>query len=245
MIPFGMFSKAGRGGGTTIADIITRLSGKTYAIYDFRPGSNSIFSDTAATVPITGAGGSVAAVKDLGNMARNITQSTAGNRPTSAANGSTFDGSNDVLSSSSASFGVGTVVIAANVAAASVDYTGVVTNQSDQTTNIDLAFGISPGSTWDAFQAAGSSLGSSSRFWNNKVQTAAVTRDSMRCYSTDGTGHPGALNFPNGLRVGADRGSSTRNLTGTIGLIVIVTTILPDADRIYIEDTIMNMFSIS
>lgn len=242
-IPFGMFK--GLSGGKTIADIITRLSGKTYAIYDFRPGSNSIFSDTAATTPITGTGTAVAAVKDLGNMARNLTQSTLANRPLSASNGSTFDGTNDVLNTTASSFAVGTVFTALNMSSTTADYSGVVTNQSDQATNVDFAF-TKNGSTatWDSGQSAGNGLGNSSRFWRNTIQTTNITLDAMTVYSVDGTSFPSTLNFPNGLRVGSDRSNGSRNLKGTIGLIVSVTTVLSEADRQYIESTIMNIFSL-
>lgn len=62
----------------------------------------TLFQDTAGTVPVTAAGQSVARVNDKSGRGNNLTQSTAGNRPTYQVDGTgrghlLFDGTDDFL----------------------------------------------------------------------------------------------------------------------------------------------------
>jgi hypothetical protein len=224
------------------------FSGQNFSLYDFRPGLNSIFSDTALTAPITTGGVAIAGVKDLGTNGRHLTQITSGNRPISVLNGpAIFNGSTNLLDTTTSVFGIRSCIVVTKLNTGTATYTGVVTNQTDQGTNVDFAFTRNfTNPYWDASQGAGLGLADSTHFWQNKsTQTITITFDALCCYSIDGTGFPSTLNFPNGMRVGLDRNNAGRYLNGTIGALFIHSdSILSTTDRNYVEDQFNSVFSL-
>lgn len=236
-------------GGNGMSDIQTYFSAATYALYDFRPGSNTIFSDTSCTTPILTFGKKIAGVKDLGNYGRNLTQSTDAQRPISHPKGASFYETNySVLDSSSAAYSVSTVVMVGKYNSNSDNYGSFVSNQGDGSVDVDFVFtrnAFFP--QWDTYIgaiSAGNSLHNSTHIWNNKIPSINITLDDFACYSADGTGHPGALSFRDGMRVGQDRHYVGRNLRGIIQSIFITNTILSSTDRNWLEDKYSSIFSL-
>jgi hypothetical protein len=233
-------------GGNGMSDIQTYFSGGSYALYDFRPGSNTIFSDTSCTTPILTFGEKIAGVKDLGNYGRNLTQATDAQKPLSRPQGASFyEASYSILDSSSAVYNVSTILVVGRYNIVSDSYGSFASNQADGAVDVDYAFTRNSGtSTWDSGASAGNGLASSTRIWNNKVQTTNITFNQFACYSADGTGHPGSLRFANGLRVGQDRVYIGRNLSGIIQSLFVTNTILSTVDRNWLEDKYSSIFSL-
>lgn len=236
-------------GGNGMSDIQSYFSAANYALYDFRPGSNTIFSDTSCTVPITTFGEKIAGVKDLGNYGRNLTQSTDAQKPISRPQGASFyEASYSILNSSSTAYNISTIILVGKYDLSSDLYGSFASNQVDGAVDVDYAFtrngGVYPPFIWDTGASAGNALCSSSRIWNNKIQTTNITFNKFACYSADGTGHPGSLRFADGMRLGQDRVYIGRNLRGVIQSLFVTDTILSSTDRNWLEDKYSSIFSL-
>jgi hypothetical protein len=199
------------------------------------------FQDSAGTTPALDSN-PVGLWRDKSGNSRHF-QSTSTARPTlhlSLVPGIyylDFDGSNDAMASVTTTDPCATVIAVATIKSFSLNANcGLVSNQSDQTTNVDFAF-VRSGSTsnWTISQSAGNSLSDSTHIWNNQVQTAAITLDTNRIYSADGTGHPSTLNFPNGRRIGNDRSIAGRDTNMRLYGLLGFSSVLSSSERSQVE----------
>jgi hypothetical protein len=201
----------------------------------------TLFQDAAGTTP-AGAGNVVGLWKDKSGNGRDF-QSTSTTRPVltnSAVSGISyldFDGSNDAMQSVTTNDPCATVVVIATMLAGSNKSNfGLLTNGTDQTTNVDFAFTRNGAtSTWLISQSAGNSLSDATHIWRNQVQTNAFDFGTNRVYSADGTGHPASLVFPGGRRIGNDRFIAGRDTAMRLYGLLGFSSILSDADRRRVE----------
>lgn len=219
--------------------------------YDAQDGS-TVFQNDALTTP--GANGQpVGGWTDKSGNGRLISNiGTA--RPTYRSAGSPrfveFDGSNDSLVCPSTNIPCGTafMVVRPYSAASGTDNdAGLLTNRTDQASDVDVAFSRAGAvDTFYVSQGAGAALADSSHHWYNQTtQTANYNTAAVGVYSVDGTGFPANLRFPTGISVGIDRQIAFRAFRADVYEIIGYGSVLTTAQRNAVENYLAAKYGIT
>jgi hypothetical protein len=202
----------------------------------------TMWQDAAGTTPVTATGQNVARILDKSPSGTILTQAS-GTLPTlqkSTAGGYylAFNGSSTTLKGPSSAFPIAFGCVGSNTVFF-FGYNGLLTNQTDQGTNVDFIFGANnTAASWTILQGAGSGLEDATHIWINGVQTASFSFGADVVNSADGTNFPSTLNFPNGIQIGADRNNAGRVYNGRFYGAVTTSTIPTSTARRQIENYI-------
>lgn len=216
----------GLSSGTATTTIVSPASLSPAAWYD--PSDiSTLFQDSAGTTPVAADGDPVGKMLDKSGNGNHLVQAVTSAQPTYRTGGGlawlSFNGTNGLNNVSPV--GCATVVCAAYIDSTNNGLaTGLVTNISDQDTDVDFAIlaQMSASALFNS-QGVGDGLADASHVWVNKVQTRTFATNTPQVYSADGSGHPASnLLFPSGLQLGSDRQIAGRGLIGRIYGVVTV-----------------------